>query len=248
MFIRVFVSISLAVILFSTCQHSSDSEKRDFEYYYDMDKIKLKMKGSYVSGRESGEWTYYNYDGSIEQQGTFDKGVRIGNWNYNYKGALDTVIIWNRWQDSMPNFTFSLPSSFIKSIDSSQDVLIAIDTLEKTIFSIKKVKNINMLTYYREVVNKLVKDYEVRGDSPIELANPDGKGYYVCFFQIKEQDIQCLMSSAYFFLDNMLIDFSYSCAIEDSSIGKKVFGDIIQAAYYNGIRIASPLDKVNKSS
>ena len=61
---------------------------RWIEYYLSGEE---KGKGTYTSGKKTGEWLYYFPSGKIEQQGKYnDKGEQIGIWNWYYEDG-DTL-------------------------------------------------------------------------------------------------------------------------------------------------------------
>ena len=42
------------------------------------------QQGSFVDGKETGVWTYFDYQGNATFEGTFSEGARVGEW-YKFK-------------------------------------------------------------------------------------------------------------------------------------------------------------------
>ena len=47
----------------------------------------LRSTQEYIDGLDHGEWTFYFNDGQIQTQGTFEKGKRIGVWEYFHENG-----------------------------------------------------------------------------------------------------------------------------------------------------------------
>ena len=204
------------------------------------------MKGNSINGIESGEWTYFNRKGELVQKGSFINGKRVGKWTYLFKDVLDTDITWNIWDDSIPGFSISLPSSFVKNENTRNDIFFALDKSNGDVFSIKSINNMDMKEYYEGTLNELNKSFSIINQAAYELQGPQNKTYLASFIFLRspEGEKGCSMCGAYFICDSTLIDFSFSTSLEDSTKGKRIFGDIIQAAYYKNARLASPFDKI----
>src|SRR5436190_24103797 len=70
--------------------------------------VNLNASGFLNDGVENGVFEFYNSEGTRMSAGSYENGLRSGEWFYNVKGNL-VSIEWGEFHDSILNFRTNVP-------------------------------------------------------------------------------------------------------------------------------------------
>jgi len=83
--------------------------------------VRFEGQRSRVTGRETGEWTWYFPDGSLRERGAFEDGRRVGSWTQwwsNGERRSEGVRVWDAETRTSPRegaWTFWHPNGALAS-------------------------------------------------------------------------------------------------------------------------------------
>lgn len=224
--------------------------KNNFEGFYDKDYKQIRMKGVYINGKEDSLWSYYDETGKLVQLGSYKNGLKISKWNYKFLPLIDTTISWMPKFNILNKLDFSLPSNFIENKEEgNKKLFVSIDTNSRTVFTIKLQIGNNLDQLVNNEISDIKNQFNLGYVNCYKFKNEANinREYYTCFYTFHDSDnIDCFLSSMLIKYNDEIIEFCMSNQLKDSTIGKLIFGDIMQNVYLNEQRLTSHNDKIIK--
>jgi hypothetical protein len=207
------------------------------------------MKGEVLNGTENGVWSFYDEDEKLVQQGSYQNGIPVGLWKYDFSSLFDTTIIWQQHTHILKNFTFSLPQSF-RQVESDSDsaAYTVVDSKGGDVFTIRTLGNSSQT----ELENYFIKSKEEFGidfnilNSSSTLVESDSDRFFLDKFLVshKQKGIVVMHYNLYKIINNDMVILSYTSAPQDSVKAKFLVGETFYHSLYGTNRIMSPFIKI----
>lgn len=237
----------LILLLTGACNYRH-TKTTDYTYFYDEEKGLKKVEGQFVDGQENGDWVYYSENGDVVQSGTYQFGLPIGNWIYDYPD-MDTSLIWKDF--FVGNMSFSLPGS-------SRQIFKVGDTVNKyfsdsssnTLFAIRIIDDVDsayLKSFFSNNILDFKKNYNVEYSRSDKITLQEKQQYYIDEFsltQLSDTTKKVYQILLYKKLDNVdkLIVFGITNRNSDESISKFLIQEVFYHFKLNEKRIVNIYD------
>lgn len=243
------IILCIFILFLVSCNYHSVNTTT-FYGYYDKNYQKIKMKGAIIDGTESGHWQYYDTTGEIVEEGNFDTGCQVGDWNYSFNQRPDTILTWIKHSDVNGKFTFSLPKGFEISKFGSDAELVNYASKNGDVFSVKDFgiqSDEFMQNYFELNKSELLSDYEITFCKSTLIRSSNTK-YFLDEYSLhhKKKNIDFSMFDIYVLFKNRMLLFGYCSDTTNYVMSRFYLSEIFYHSFYKKERIENALDPVNE--
>lgn len=218
---------------FASCSYNH-TKTSDYTYYYDEEKGLKKIEGSFIDNQESGEWFYYSEEGEIVQQGKYQFGLPLGEWQYRYPD-LDTNLIWKEY--SISNLSFSLPNSY-SQIFLKNDTINKYfsDTSSHGLVAIRIINNADsnyLNDFFKSNLSSFMQGYKVENSKSEKIFIQNQK-FYIDEFTLEEfKDSNNKMSQILLYKKIDPYDKLFVLGITSRKTDNKISKFLLQEIFYH---------------
>lgn len=242
--------LAALIVLFSLCSCMSGREKKaNYIAYYDEEKTKKRAEGNIYNREETGEWTFYAEEGYVDQKGSYDNGLLVGEWKYRIPN-IDSVMVWK--PIDLDTINFSLPSSF-RTFMPVSDAFVYRDTLNGTLLAINILQNCDS-----NCVGQFYKDNRQAFENGVELqfsqsnlVESETGSFYIDEYDYRRADYQKEVKQYMVYKNvgnNELLVLSMVNDKEYEQQTKFLIGEIFYHFKYKHKRIAFPYEEITQLS
>ena len=76
---------------------------------------KLKQKGSFLLGKEDGEWMFYSEDGNLNLIGYYSSGTRVGQWTgYHSINKIKSISFYHKGKKNGMAYGYDLSGKLVE--------------------------------------------------------------------------------------------------------------------------------------
>lgn len=207
-----------------------------------------KVRGCMVNSLEDGTWKIYDSAQKLSATGKFEKGIRVGTWQYG-EAANNETIEWKKYENVRLKIKTNIPQGLELVEDSSGFIK----------FSNKDSNNLFNLVFIDHNLNEesiYVPEYHKVGESEVlakgwkylqkkirlDLKNDT---LYFNSYQIQDGKNGFSILNIYEKLDNHLIEVICRYNEPSEREAKRVFFSVISNLFLQKNRFMNPFDKVN---
>jgi hypothetical protein len=228
-------------------------EKKTVNYEYLMHRegqIEFWREEMYYEGtdyEERGDFLVKDIEGDTLMNGMYDKGFKIGQWNYNSTDTNNFKIWWDKYSNDERQFYINYPKAW--TIIKSEKLLFQSTFTTKSIIKndkyfivIPQNKNeleISLFDYWEIVKDKTLANDSVNTVLHRKFHQADNDFYFSTYSLLRNNEEMVLFN----FLgesDSIIYDVTYSCLKSDLDIKYTTFLDMIRSMRIGNSRVFSP--------
>lgn len=237
-------SIIIYILIF--CLFSCQNKKPKYYYLsYNNTITDVIIDGGLKDSLETGKWAFYDQKKVLLSNGTYNKGLKEGEWVYLLHSA-NVNVDWSIFLNDTVKFAINYPSEW--KITTDREYLFRatfnkVDSLKGKYLIVSKITNdtvtIRADEYGKQVISLISKHFTINNRTSLILKNNNREVYFNKLDIIRDGK-NFAMYEACTEINNNLYDFMYSTD-DLTDLPGVIFFNILQGCFIDSTRIVNPL-------